>query len=240
MTSPFKLKEFELVQQGKAWKVGTDSLLLGSWCRLGISGHALDMGTGSGILALMLAQRNPDLRIDAVDISGEVLEEARANIRNSIWSDRIRIIQGDLAVQDWGRGILYDLIISNPPYFPDTVHLMVGTRNAARKGLGFSLATLPSIAAPLLAENGTLCVIVPASQSYPFLEKANDSGLYVSRRMDVRHSNSMPDALVMFELTRHLQPVVHTTLVIYHGNAVTQDYHSLCGDFLPGSGVDKN
>ena len=123
--SMFRCKQFDLRHDRSAWKLGTDSILLGSWVRLGEETRALDVGTGSGILALMLAQRHSSLIIDAVEPHSGSCQDASENFKNSPWNDRLALYRGNLhrvsfaASQAPGK---YDLIVSNPPFYEGEPH----------------------------------------------------------------------------------------------------------------------
>ena len=115
----FEFKQFAIDQHGCAMKVGTDGVLIGAWCSVTNARRILDIGTGTGLIALMVAQRNSDAMIDAIDILPEAAECARRNVAASVWSDRITIIESP--AQGFTSAHSYDLIVSNPPYFSETL-----------------------------------------------------------------------------------------------------------------------
>ena len=120
----FTFKQFEINHEACAMKVGTDGVLLGSWCACSSARRIADIGTGTGLIALMCAQRNADAKIDAIDIDHSAVECARENVARSVWSGRIRVIES--AVQDYTCEKRYDLIVSNPPYFSETLQTKIG------------------------------------------------------------------------------------------------------------------
>ncbi len=129
--SNFQFKEFTIQQEKTAMKVGTDSILLGSWVALDTENSILDIGTGTGLLALMLAQRSDALTIDAVEINEEAYIEAVTNFENSPWGDRLFCYHA--SIQEFATEIdeKYDLIVANPPYFDPSK--IISSRSIARQ-----------------------------------------------------------------------------------------------------------
>ena len=121
----FTFKQFEVNHEGCAMKVGTDGVLLGAWCSCDTAQRIADIGTGTGLIALMCAQRNATATINAIEIDHSAAECARENISRSAWSDRIRVIE--TAIQNFDAEERYDLIVSNPPYFSETLQTLEGS-----------------------------------------------------------------------------------------------------------------
>ncbi len=232
ISGSFAFRQFELVQGRDAWKVGTDSVLLGCWCRIDEAANALDMGAGSGILSIMLAQRDENLEIDAIEMSEEAVDVARINIKRSRWADRLKIIHGDIMNPNLLHSARYDLIVCNPPYYPSGLVSSEETRKSARQGEGFSLMDVPHLASILLKGNGRLNVVIPAQAAYPFIEKANQNGLFAHRNLAIRHSEEAPLSLVLIELSDRIVKPEHRTLVLYNNQNPTQEYRSLCESFM--------
>ena len=115
----FKFKQFAVLNDRTAMKVGTDGVLLGAWCPVEGARRVLDVGTGCGVIALMVAHRNTDAVIDAIDIDHDAIDEATLNFANSPWSERLTAIEGDF--NNLNTAVGYDLIVSNPPYFTDSL-----------------------------------------------------------------------------------------------------------------------
>lgn len=129
--SYFRFKQF-VVEQGKcAMKVGTDGVLLGAWAELPDAGKVMDLGTGTGLIALMIAQRCGS-SVLCVDISAEACEQARENIAASPWSDRMSVLCKDVKLLGGEFGETFDCVISNPPYFQENVKCPGKLRNTAR------------------------------------------------------------------------------------------------------------
>ena len=232
VSGPFTFRQFQLIHGDGVWKVGTDSILLGSWCRIESAARALDMGTGTGILAMMLAQRNENIHIDAVDILPEALEVARTNTLRSKWKQRIAVIERDLVTSDPSWNDQYDLVICNPPYYPVGLASSDDTRRASRQGLGFSLWDVPGIARGYLRAKGALNVVIPAQSIYHFIERANACGLYVHRRLAVKHNQTVPAAIVLLELSDSPVKADNRMLMLYENMKPTQEYVQLCANFI--------
>ncbi len=165
----FRFKRFAVAQDRTAMKVGTDGVLLGAWVALGgCEARMLDIGAGSGLIALMLAQRSElsGARIDAVEIDDASAEQANDNIEMSPWSDRVELVHSD--IQSFMPKERYDLIISNPPYFVDSLHSPVASRSVARHTTELSFEDLIASAVRLLKPMGRFAVILPVAESKIF------------------------------------------------------------------------
>ena len=167
----FRFKQFEVLNDRTAMKVGTDGVLLGAWCPVENVRRVLDVGTGCGVIALMVAQRNSTAVIDAIDIDHDAIEEAVLNFERSPWSDRLSATEGDYNdLQSSGEG--YDLIISNPPYFTNGVMPTGDARTTARHTGTLSYPQLLDGATRLLTVAGTLAIITPSDAEGEIQEAA--------------------------------------------------------------------
>lgn len=155
MTS-FRFKKFAIRQDRSAMKVGTDGVLLGAWAEGG--GRILDVGCGTGLIALMMAQRFPDATVDGIDIDEVACEEADENVQASPFAGRVRILHAKL--QDY-QALPYDAIVSNPPYFVDSLKNPDERRTLARHSDSLPFADLFAGAKRMLAVGGVFSVIVP-------------------------------------------------------------------------------
>lgn len=164
--STFRFRQFEVRNHISGMKVGTDGVLLGAWCPI-VSGNVLDVGTGSGLIALMAAQRMPNARITGIDISRDAIEEASFNAGRSPWSDRLNMVTADFADEMMlsSLGNNWHLIISNPPYFHEKTHSPVQSRAIARHAGSLHCISLIKRCAvgDMLSHDGMLAMITPAS-----------------------------------------------------------------------------
>ena len=185
MANPyFQFKRFMVWHDRCAMKVGTDGVLLGAWARVRDCRRALDVGTGTGLIALMLAQRS-DALIDAIDIDLSACLQARGNVADSPFADRIRVHHASLSAFHPPTEGKYDLIVSNPPYFTETLGASLKCpderRSIARHGESLPLPSLMRWSEEWLEENGNLAIILPFDQRDPALEAAKAAGLYLGR-----------------------------------------------------------
>lgn len=162
MANCFRFKEFEIIQERAAQKVSTDSVLLGAWMMPhNPPKRILDIGAGNGLLALMAAQRWKKAVVDAIEIDNEAAEECRLNFDRSPWRERLNVINEDFLA--WQTDNPYDLIVSNPPFFTETVHSPHRQRDLARNQDSLPLELLIQKASRLLAPDGTINIIMPVA-----------------------------------------------------------------------------
>lgn len=227
----FTFKQFAITQASAAMKVGTDAVMLGAVATLPDSGRVLDIGTGTGIVAIMAAQRRPDVTVTAIEIDPCAADEARANVAATPWSDRIEVVCGDVRTWD-GDGRAFDCIVSNPPYYEGMLRGDDHGRNIARHDETLDMATLTATAARLLAGDGTFTVIVPADAEDSLLHSAADNGLAMSRRIDVVTKEGKAPKRIIIEMKRKIDVIRREKIAIRdrHGN-YTDEYARLTGDF---------
>lgn len=210
-------------------KVGTDGVLLGAWAT--VAPHAariLDIGTGTGVIALMLAQRVLRARITGIDI-GDVAE-ARANADASPWADRVEMIR--CPVQEFRPAERFDLIVSNPPYFVDSLRSPDAGRALARHASELPFAALHDAAVRLLASGGRFCLVLPVAETALF--DAVCRGLWPVRRTEVRSTPRRGVRRVLTEYAAVPAPAPRPdTLTIGTGahEEFTEEYRALTRDF---------
>lgn len=221
----FRFKRFSVVNRLAAMKVGTDGVLLGAWTDITGAGLILDAGTGSGLIALMLAQRAPHALIDAIDIVDDAVAEAAANIAASPWADRITACRADLLA--YRPETRYDLIVSNPPFFNTTLRSPDDARALARHGDGLSFESLIAAAPPLLAADGRLAFISPADREDDIVCAAAMARMHVTRltRVYTRLRAPSPTRL-LWQLDMRPAPLVTASLRV--GDSC---YQALTGPF---------
>ena len=226
----FQFKQFTIHQQRSAMKVGTDGVLIGAWASVRVNDRTiLDIGTGTGLIALMLAQRNPEAEVVAVEIDSESAAQARDNVAASPWSDRV--IVEECAVQDFVSDLKFDLIVSNPPYFVDSQKCPDGSRNTARHTDTLSFSELMKAAERLLAPDGRFAVIVPAESAMSVIAAGN---MHLVRRCDVRTKPSAQPKRVMLEFSPRFEgAALREELTIGDGTngGYSPEYVALTRDF---------
>lgn len=228
--SVFRFKQFNIGHRKATMKVGTDGVLLGAWTALETTKRILDVGTGSGVIALMLAQRTqPDTHIDAIDISEEDCAVAHENVRQSPWAEKVVVQHASLQefISD-----PYDLIISNPPYFINSFKPPAENRTQARHTETLSQSDLLLHSKRLLAPAGRLSVILPETEVRQFIKLGSGSGWFCIRSCEFRSRQAKPIERVLLEMSLKFQPMQTEKLVLYEtGESWTEAYKTLTKDF---------
>lgn len=199
----FTFKQFFVAHDRCAMKVGTDGVLLGAWAPVENARRILDIGTGSGLIALMLAQRtSPDCTIDAVELDADAAEQARENAGASPWAERIRVQAEDIHQVARDNPARYGLIVSNPPYFEPAVACRDAARTQARYTGTLSHDALLACAAALLEEGGLFCVVLPYEIGERFITTAQAGGWHPARRVEIRDRPGKPLHRMLLALSR--------------------------------------
>lgn len=213
-------------------KVGTDGVLLGAWVPLGDDDcRLLDVGTGTGLIALMLAQRHPTARITALDLDADCVADARENVARSPWAERIEVCEA--AVQEYSSMEPFDLVVSNPPYFEASLHSPLEGRTRARHTQSLSFGELLSAAHRLLRPRGRFAVVLPADAARHFRLLAA-THFSLERQLEVRTTpqKSPKRTLMLFRKGDLAQIPQCEELVIQTApEAFTPQYRALTGDF---------
>lgn len=217
----FQFKQFRIVQEKAAMKVGIDGVLLGAWVDLADERRILDVGTGTGLLALMAAQRTGAM-VDAVEIEIDAAEEAKENFSQSPWSDRIQLFV--TAFQDFEANGKYDHIISNPPFFDHVKTPKSGDlkRATARHAESLNIQELLEKGAALLSDDGRISLVLPADQEEQLRTEARHFNLFVNRCARVFPDETRPAHRILVELSFH--PEIDFWESIYIRNRETGEY----------------
>ena len=194
----FTFKRFFVAHDRCAMKVGTDGILLGAWAPIAGVKHVLDIGAGSGLLALMLAQRTgDDVHVEAVELDEEAAAQARENALASPWASRIEVWQADIHQWQPSQTRRYELIISNPPFFAEGVPCATSQREQARYTTTLDHASLLTCAAEHITEEGFFCVVLPVDIVNAFIERARAMGWHLRLRTDVAETELRPPHRVL-------------------------------------------
>ena len=211
-------------------KVNTDGVLLGAWTDVDEAASILDIGTGTGVIALMMAQRNTAAIIDAIDIDESAFRQASENFLNSPWCDRL--YAHHVSLQEYFTEKKYDLIISNPPYFIDDYKTESDQKNIAKHSVSLSYQELISGIARLLADNGVASIILPLFNFDLFRSLASEKKLFITRLTEVIAVEGKPPYLVLIKLSRQELNYSKNTLIIQNeSGSFTDEYKSLTKDF---------
>lgn len=233
---PFKFKEFIVNQDKTAMKIGTDAVLLGAWCSL--SNHPnsiLDVGSGTGVIALMLAQRSNATNIDAVEIDENAYEQSVENFEQSDWADRLFCYHAsfeDFVEEMSEDNEQYDCIISNPPFYKDDYETENEARNKARFTSSLSFEALISGVSELLLPTGIFTTIIPYKEEVGFIKEASKNNLFVTRVCRVRGNVTSEIKRSLLEFSKQPTKIKEEDLVIEtERHNYTKKYIDLTKDF---------
>lgn len=226
----FRFQKFTAYHDQCAMKVGTDGVLLGAWVDVCNATHALDIGTGTGLISLMIAQRSDSLQIDAIDIDHNAIVQAQTNINQSPFNNRITTHKA--ALQEHYSESKYDLIVSNPPFFNDSLKSTNNQRNLARHTDSLSAEELLESAARLLTEQGKLSLIYPHKYKERLIMLAPQYNLNISRLTDVYPTPTSEPKRILIELSKENFELCENKLVIEEARHIyTTNFKELVKDF---------
>lgn len=230
---PFKFKQFTVEQSRCAMKIGTDAVLLGAWTSLSNNPFSiLDIGSGTGILSLMLAQRSHSEIIDSLEIDDEAYEQCVENYENSPWSDRLFCYHASL--EEFANEIddKYDLIISNPPFYSEDYKSNSPQRDLARFEDAMPFNHLIESSSKLLSTQGTFNVIVPYKEELNFIELAEQSNLFANRILRVKGTSNSETKRSLLEFSFTKKEIITSDLTIeLSRHKYTEEYINLTKDF---------
>lgn len=226
----FHFKQFTVRHDRCTMKVGTDAVLLGSWAVVGNAKNILDVGTGSGVIALMTAQRTGDATIDAVEIETQNAEQARENVLHSPWPTKVAV--HNVPIQEFTGGTQYDVIISNPPYFNNSQEPPDERRHQARHTVSLDYVALISCVRRLLKPGGKFNVILPYAEGLQFIDLAAQYKLNCSRKYSFRTRQAKPIERWLLEFTYNQSMTEEGEILLYEKGLVWSDsYVELTRDF---------
>lgn len=177
---PFRFRQFSIEQNKKVFAIGTDGVLLGALCHCSTATKILEVGTGTGLISLMIAQRNPTAHITAIDISPEAVELANHNFTESPFHERLNAQKEDFTT--FASTEKYDFIVSNPPYFaPNSSQKHI----FARQQVALSYENLIQKSSELLHSHGLFSVIIPFDDMEHFVSKSKEYGLFLARKINI-------------------------------------------------------
>lgn len=214
-------------------KIGTDGVLLGAWASLNHNPYSiLDIGTGTGVIALMLAQRSSSEVVDAIEIDSDAYEQATENFENSPWGDRLFCYHAGFLEFVTEIDDEYDLIVSNPPFYSEDFKSENESRNTARFNDALPFEHLLAGSAKLLSPDGKACFIIPYKEEQKFLFIAASVGLFPNKIVHVKGNSESKIIRSLLELSFTKSDVYNTELIIEtERHQYTQDYIELTRDF---------
>lgn len=210
-------------------KVGVDGVLLGAWAKAINPGKILDIGTGTGLIALMLTQRFQDAEVLGVEIDQAAFKEAAFNFEQSPFSDRCSAIH--TAIQDFKTDEKFDLIVSNPPYF-EAHHLHNSPRSLARQQSELNFIQLLKICSDFLSSTGVCAFIIPFSAENQFLKIADDKGLFLQKLTRVRGNPDVESKRILIQFSKNqTESEIDELIIELSRNVYSEEYKKLCQDF---------
>ena len=228
----FRFKEFTIQQDNCAMKVGTDGVLLGAWADIENAEKIIDIGTGTGLIAIMLAQRSKAM-VHAVEIDEKAASQAITNAINSPWSDRIHVCNKSIQEFAGNRKEKYDLVVSNPPYFINSLKSTEKLRDTARHNDTLSHTDLLNSALSMLSQKGKLSIILPYVEGCIFIAEASKRGLFCVRKTNVKALPNTTIKRLLMEFSQVPEPCAEDFLVVGTGNheEYTEKYRNLTSKF---------
>jgi len=227
----FKFKQFEVNQVGCAMKINTDGVLIAAMSNHDAPKKILDIGTGTGVIALMLAQRFTNADVHAVEIDYQAAEAADKNFKNSIFSNRLSI--SNTAIEHYNTKEKFDLIVSNPPFFVNDLKNEEKRKGIARHADEDFFEMLVNKSKSILADNGKLWLILPLKQAEQVEVIGAAIQLFVTEKIYIQSDESKPPFRIMICLSWEKRDLVEQHFHIYESLKVhTQAYKALLKDFF--------
>lgn len=236
MDSIFKFKDFSVQQDKTAMKIGTDGVLLGAWSSVDeYPDTILDVGTGTGVIALMLAQRSEAMTVDAVEVDENAYEQSVENFEQSDWGDRLYCYNANF--QEFADEIAdeeetYDLIVSNPPFYSDDYETEDVARNKARFTSSLSFEELVTGVVKILSSDGKFTTIIPFKEEESFVNLAKSKGLFLKKVCHVQGKPTSEIKRSLMEFSFHPSEIKKEHLIIeIERHQYTEAYINLTKDF---------
>jgi tRNA1Val (adenine37-N6)-methyltransferase len=227
----FEFKQFRINQDSCAMKVGTDGVLIGAWASVEKAMRMLDVGTGTGLISLMLAQRNKHAQIKAVEIDENAAKQASENFKESPWGDRIELL--NIPIQKAGNEEKFDLIVSNPPFFIESQKAPDKQRTTARHTDTLSFKDLLEAVKNLLNTNGRFAVVYPHAEGELFAQEAKKQGLFLNRICKVYPTPTKPVRRLLMEFSFQETELLEEEMILEMGKRhdYSKEYIALTKDF---------
>lgn len=233
MSKPFQFKQFTVNQDQCAMKIGTDGVLLGAWTSVDHNPfNVLDIGAGTGILSLMIAQRSNAEQIEAIEIDDDAFEQCAENFENSPWNDRLFCFHASLLEYIEAVDEKFDLIICNPPFYSEDYKTEDKARNLARFSDAMPMEHIIFAVINFLSENGIFSIVIPHKMENTFIEEASLIGLFPNRILRVKGNPNSEIKRSLIEFSYSETAIKITELIIEtERHQYTEDYINLTKDF---------
>jgi tRNA1Val (adenine37-N6)-methyltransferase len=227
----FQFKQFTIRQERATLKVSTDSCLLGAWFaqHLKHQSHILDIGSGTGLLVLMLAQKQTESHIDGIEIDENCFVESQENIKTSPWANRCTVFNGDARTYFFPRQ--YDFIITNPPFYEQQLESADKKNNLAKHSSHLGLKELVAIIKTQLLPTGEFGILLPFSRLQEIEEISTANGFYLQEKVLVQQTPKHPYFRVILHFAQSPSTLICQTLVIKENNEYTPSFVDLLRDY---------
>ncbi|MCC7466011.1 MAG: methyltransferase [Saprospiraceae bacterium] len=231
----FRFKKFEVVQEGAAHPVGTDAVLLGAWADISGAQQFLDIGAGTGVVSLMIAQRLAETcrhwRGCGVEIHASSAALARQNYQACPWAAQLELRECAVQLLDGCPAGHFDLIVSNPPFFSETTQSPDAARSLGRHSATLSPVELLRAVKKWMSPEGRFCVVLPAMEGYRLCELAVPMGLYWTQLVEVYGKADKPLERLLLQFERNPYPVRRDKIVLQEHGQRSEAFRALTKDF---------
>jgi tRNA1Val (adenine37-N6)-methyltransferase len=231
----FQFKQFTIWQDQTAMKVCTDACIFGAYIDAKNAKRVLDIGTGTGLLALMMAQNHQKIEsIDAIEIDESAYNQAVKNVAESIFKDKVKVFNKDIRQFEGGK---YNLIVSNPPFYQNSLQSPDNQVNKALHATELSFEELIESVNRLLEDDGKFMLLLPYAEGLEFIKIAQRSGFFLYHQLNIQHDESKPifRVILTFKKTQNADNQVDT-LIIWkeNGKVYSDEFRDLLKDFYLG------
>ena len=227
---PFRFKQFEVAQEGGCMPVTTDACIFGALAGIGNAKNVLDIGTGTGLLSLMLAQRFPDAHFTAIDIDEASVKQAHINFENSPWKDRLNAVKAD--IREWEPGKQFDAIVCNPPFFENQLPSESEDKRRARHTLTLDFKTLLEKINVLVKDDGICWLLLPMLHVNNIIILLKETTLILNHKINICSFNNTSPHVSAISLKKRNTDYVNRNFLIYKKpNNYTEEMQILMNDF---------
>lgn len=227
---PFHFKKFSIEQASVTMPVTTDACIFGAIISAQQPQSILDIGTGSGLLALMMAQKIENAGITAIELDADTLQQADSNFKKSAWSDRITAVHGDILT--YNPAVKFDLIVCNPPFFSNQLASESGLKRQARHLVTLNYAGLTRKCADLLDDEGTLWLLIPLLHRQSVIDIVGHFKLFLAEETQISANETKTAHVTVLKFSRNNASVQYNTLSIHdESGAYTAEMKALLADF---------
>lgn len=228
--SYFSFKQFTVWQDKTAMKVTTDACIQGAYTPVPPGADtALDLGCGTGLLALMMAQKDPAITIDCIDIDAGACAQCAENAEKSPWGERIKVLNGDARVALSGRR--YDMIVCNPPFFNKSLLGPDKEKNIARHTLTLTYTDIAGIMNEVITEEGWISILLPTTEYALWKQAAASAGWYATQELSVHDRAGKPATRTIGIYTRTQSATIQDTLIIKEADNYTPEFRALLAPY---------